>query len=170
MPSVLFSEFCDFLGKIHEIDHESPQNTASVVLTPESRRLSLCLDLVQLKMFQVVLPQRTSTTKQGHHFLRMLADSERSTAEGNLQQIPNQQTTKAVAERANGTTANELVRLCKIADYAEIQKIGEFFQTRHARNSAGMPSILRGEADKSTSVESGQLLRSWKQILANQRS
>ena len=41
----------------------------------------------------------------------MLADSERSTAEGNLQLFLNQQTTKAVAERANGTTANELVRL-----------------------------------------------------------
>ena len=65
----------------------------------------------------------------------------------------------SIAERANETTDKEVVRLCEIADYAEIRKIGEFFQTRPARTSAGMLGILCGEADRSTSVVRGQLLR-----------
>ena len=42
--------------------------------------------------------------------------------------LPDQETAKAVAERANETTDKEVVRLCQIADYAEILKIGEFFR------------------------------------------
>ena len=50
------------------------------------------------------------------------ADSARS-AEGNLLLIPNDETTTAVVERANEATDKEIVRLCRIADYAEILKI-----------------------------------------------
>ena len=46
-------------------------------------------------------------------------------------------------ERRNLQT-KELIGLCNIAYYAEIQKIGEFFQTRFSRNSAGMLSIFCG--------------------------
>ena len=56
------------------------------------------------------------------------ADSARE-AEGNVWLIPNKETTEAVVERANVTTDKEIVRLCKIAGYAEILKIGQFFLT-----------------------------------------
>ena len=81
------------------------------------------------------------------------------TAEGHLQLFPDHETTWAVVERANESTEKELVRLCKIADYAEIQKIGEFLQTRPSRNSVAMLSIPCGEVDRPTSVEGGQLHR-----------
>ena len=84
------------------------------------------------------------------------ADSERSTAEVNLGLFPNHQTTKAVVESANESTDEELFRLCENAGYAKILKIGEFLQTSPARNSAGMLSILCGEAGNPTSEEGGQ--------------
>ena len=49
-------------------------------------------------------------------------------------------------------------RVLKRGD-AEIWKIGEFSETRPARNSAGLLSILCGEADRPTTVERGQLPR-----------
>ena len=81
------------------------------------------------------------------------------TAEGHLQLFPNHETTRAVVERANESTEEELVRLCKIAHYAEILKIGEFLHTRPSRNSVAMLSIPCGEVDRPASVEGGQLLR-----------
>ena len=87
------------------------------------------------------------------------AYSERSTADGNLLRQPNQPTRMSVVERANAKTDEELYRLCQIADYADIFKIGELLQTRPARNSAGLLSIPCVEVDRPTSVEGGQLLR-----------
>ena len=142
-------------------DFQSQQNVASVVFTP---RVSETVTLSQphandnfsscASTAEGNLSARASTSENAWH-----ADSKRSTVEGNLQLLPNQQTTKAVVERANETTDKELVRLCKIADYAEILKIGEILRTRPAINSAGMPSVSCGEADKPTSVEGEQLLR-----------
>ena len=96
-----------------------------------------------------------------HHLFQntLQADSERSTAEGNLRLFPNQQTTKAVVERATETTYKEVGRLCKLAEHAEILKIGDFFQTKLARNSAGVLSIPCWEADRPTGIERGRILR-----------
>ena len=44
-------------------------------------------------------------------------------------------------------------------DCTDILKIGEFIQTRPARNSDGELSIPSGEAARPTSVEGGQVLR-----------
>ena len=52
--------------------------------------------------------------------------SERSTAEGIISLLPNQQTRKAVVERANEKTDEEVYRLCTIANYAEILRSGSF--------------------------------------------
>ena len=67
----------------------------------------------------------------------------------------NKQQRQLAKERTKRQTRN----LCdlKIADYAETLKIGEFFQRRLARNSAGMLCIPCGDVDKPTSVEGGTL-------------
>ena len=76
---------------------------------------------------------------------------------GNLRLILDTETTKAIIERANETTLKEFVRLCEIAEYADMLKIGEYLQTRLARNSAGILRKLYGEADIPASVEGGQI-------------
>ena len=130
--SIIFG-ICDYLGKIDEIDLESQRNTASVVLTPRvsetvtlsrprgADKFSSCAQTAEGN-----LSARASPLENTWH-----TDSERSTAEGNLQLFSNQQTRKAVVARANEKTDTELLRLCKIADYAEIVKIGNSFK-KHA--------------------------------------
>ena len=58
----------------------------------------------------------------------------------NFRLFQNQQTRKAVVERANEKTHEELCRLCEIADYEEILDVREFLQARLARNRAGLLS------------------------------
>ena len=144
------------------IHFQTRRNTASVVLTPRvSETATLSRPHAADDNFQTC-----AQTEEGNLLTRgspfentWHADSERSTAEGNLRPFPNEQTRKAVVEKANEKTNEELDRLCFLADYAEILQIGKFLQTRPARNSAGMLSIPCGEADKPTNVEGGKLLR-----------
>ena len=136
-------------------------NSASVVRTPRVSETVILSRLCAADLFSSCAPiaegnflARASPFENTWH-----AVSERPTAEGNLWLLPNQQARTAVVEKTKEKTDTELVRLCNIADYVEILKIGEFLQTRPARNSAGMLSILCGEANKPISVEGGQKLR-----------
>ena len=114
---------CDFLGKINEIDFdESRRNTASVLLSPgvsenvtqprprpcEAEHVSSCAPIAEGN-----LSARASPLENTWH-----AYSARSTAEGNFLQLPNQQTTKIVVDKANETTDKELVRQCKICRFS----------------------------------------------------
>ena len=105
---------CDCLQKINEINIESQRNTASAVLIPRvSENHSL--------------PRQGATETFSSQFLKLCSDSGgnllarpvpltntwhahsgRSTAEGNRLLLPNQQTRKAVVQRANETTVEEL--------------------------------------------------------------
>ena len=102
---------CDYLGKINEIEFQSPRNTASVVFTP---RVSVSVTLSppyaadNFSSCGLIadgnLSARASPFENAWH-----ADRERSTAEGNLGLFPNQRTTKAVVENAIATMFFELV-------------------------------------------------------------
>ena len=96
---------CDHLRKITYIDLERQRNTASVVLTP---RILETLNLLRQHVAETFssyackaeanLSARTLSFEHVWH-----ADSERLTAEGNLQLVPNQKTTQEVVERINST-------------------------------------------------------------------
>ena len=165
---------CDYLGKINEIDIESRRNNASVVLTPRVSETATLSRLHAADKFS-----SCGQTAEGNFSARASpfeitwhADSERSTAQGNLRLFPNQQTGKAVVERANEKTDTELLRLWRIADYRELLNIGDFIHTRLARGSGGMLSILCGEADKLTKFERWSITskgRSKKQIFSTKK-
>ena len=141
----------------------SSTRSASIVLTPRvsenltqprprphaAQHFSSCVPTTEEELLA-----RASPLEDTWHAYR-----ERSPAKRNLLLLPNQQTRKTVVERADDKTDKELYRLCKIANYAEILKIGEFLQTRPARNSPGLLSIPCGELDRPTSVVGGRLLR-----------
>ena len=153
MTSALYSDFAIIL----ERSMKSSLNVKEIRL----QWFSICLDRMQPKIYQVMLPQQQRGISQQELSFENAwhADSERLTAEGNLQLVANHQITKAVVQRANECTENDLVRLCGIVDYAEILRIGEFLQTRPSRNSTGILSIPCGEVDRPTGVEGGQVLR-----------
>ena len=156
---------CDYLGENNEIDLESRRNTASVVISP---RVS---ENVTQPRPQPHAAENVSSRAQiagGNQLARASplentwhAYGARSTAERNFLLSPNQQTRKIVVERANEETDEELYRLCKIADDAEILKIGEFPSNKACTKQRwiGLHSIPCGEADRPTSVEGGGILQ-----------
>ena len=126
---------CDYLGKINEINHESPRNTTSVVLTPRvsenvtqprprpcaAENVSSCAAMAE------------ETSEQGHHLGEYLACIQRKIDGRGEPPAFTESTNKKDSCRKSERKDRELYRLCKIADYAEILKIGEFLQTRLAR-------------------------------------
>ena len=150
---------CDHLVKVNHIDPQSQRNTVLVVLPPRIPETFNLFDNMQLKIPPVMLRQGTS--QEEHHFLTMLG---MQTEEDWRQRDTSsyfwimKQPGQLLKERTNLQKKN-LFDCVKIADYAEIQKIGEFLQRRPSRNSAAKLSIPCGEVDRPASVEGGQLLR-----------
>ena len=143
---------CDYLGKISKDDLESRQDSASIVLTPrvsETASLSRASAVDNLSDCALIaeghFSARASTVESD-----WFANSARA-AKGNLRLVPNTETTEAVVERANVTRDKELGRLCENADYIKILKIGQYLQTRPARNSSGILCTHCGELDQPVS-------------------
>ena len=137
MTSVFLTEFVNYLGKRQTDDLESRQDSTSIVLSPrvsETASLSRASAAGNLSDYLRIaeghLSARASTGKSD-----VFATSAR--AAGNFGLIPKRETTEAVDERANVKRDKELVRLCKIADYADTMKIGQYLQTRPARKQLG---------------------------------
>ena len=146
------NDFCvvfrisDGLLKIHEIDFESRPNTASIVLTPRvSETVTLSRPYAADNFSICASMAEENLSQQEHHLLRMLS---MQTARDQRQRETcghfriNKQQRQLSKERTKRQSKN--IFDCKIADHAEILKIGELLQTRPARNSAGMLSIPFG--------------------------
>ena len=121
---------CDHLGKITGTDLGSRQNTASVVLTPGvSETVALCRPCAADNFSSCAPTAEGNLLTRASLFWEYLACRKRKIdGRGKPSGLfSNQQTRKAVVERANEKTDTELV-LCRIADDAEILKIGEFLQ------------------------------------------
>ena len=124
----LWSSWKDYLDRPMKVDEIRLQ----LFSFQESRRTSVCLELLQLTISQVTPSQRRGNllARASPFEHTWQAGSERSMVEGNFPLVPNQQTRKAVVEKANEKTDKELVRLCKILDYAEIRKIGRILSNK----------------------------------------
>ena len=101
MTSVLHSDFAIILERSMKSNLTVKEIRLQLFLLQESRRPSICLNRVQPKIYQVMLPQQQRGTFQQEHSFENAwhADSDRLTAEGNLQLVANRQITKAVVER-----------------------------------------------------------------------
>ena len=126
----------------------------------ESPRPPLTLDLMQLTISQVVLRQRKETSQQEHHLLKILgaqATKDRRHKEISGYFWIHKQERQLSKQRTKRQTQNFIdCENCKIRRNPEDREIP---LNKAARNSAGLRSIPCGEADRPTSVESGQLLR-----------
>ena len=153
---------CACLGKINEIDMESQRNTASVVLTP---RVSKNVTLFRPRLYAAdnfsscaLIAEVNFLLSKGITFGEYLACIQRE-IDGRGKALATTETTnkKDVCRKSE---RKDRRRTCstKFADHADILKIGELFQTRLARNSAGLLSIPCGKADRPTSVEGGRTL------------
>ena len=151
---------CNDHGKINQGGLESRQTSASIVLSPrvsETASPSPASAVDNLSDHAWIaeghLSARASTFESD-----WFADSARA-AEGNVWLILNEETNEAVVEKGNVTREKELLRLCTNTNYAEILRIGQYIQTRPARNSSGTRCTPCGEADRPTRLIGGRVLR-----------
>ena len=120
---------CDYLGKINQIGLESRRNTASVVPYSKSlgeRHSASTLTLCSWQFLKLCSDGGGQPLSKSIIFWKKLG---MQTAKDRRQRetsgyFPNQLTRRPVVERANEKDDEELYRLCKIADYAQILKIG----------------------------------------------
>ena len=111
---IVFSEFCNYLGKIDEFDLESRRNTASVVCSPRVSETATLSRHYAADNFSSCAQASEGNFLAGASPFEIIwhAYVERSTAEGHLLLLPNRQRRKTVVERANEKTDEELYRQC----------------------------------------------------------